>query len=281
MVPPDNTGVGSALHYSILERFSQGKGGGAYTEDRLVETPGVFGILDGSIGPEGDGPELITQILDTAVETLRALPENIGPEALIDTLTEQVSEQKHSSGRGPNHLTGGYVFCLYSRHHSEIWRVGDCKFRNGGTPNDAVFEPEMTSARARAMIINARLADGATPEEIIASPDYPSLVNGLLYEQARLLNRANHPLSMGAINGDTVPRDRIERFMARKGVLAITSDGYPDIGANLADTERRLQDLLHQDPLSIGVNLQCKGRLPGHVSFDDRSYISARLQPEG
>lgn len=265
------------MQVAILERFSQGKAPSGYSEDRIVDTPGIFGVLDGSAGPAGTGPDLITALLDDAVDQIAACAADISLPQLVEILTRRAAMFKRGTGDDMR-LTGGYVFCLFARHHDQIWRVGDCKFHNGAPAQDPVFEAELTSARARAMMIRARLADGQTPDAIRAAPDFAHLIDPLLRDQCKLLNRANHPLSIGAINGVAVPADRIESHPARPGLLAMSSDGYPTLFPTLQASEDALAALLDADPLCIGDNLQCKGLVPGARSFDDRSFISARLE---
>ncbi|MFS4581195.1 hypothetical protein [Phaeobacter sp. C3_T13_0] len=261
----------------VLQRFSLGKDPTGYTEDRIVEASGFIGILDGSAGPLGEGRNLITAILDSAVATIESLPDNTDLPDLVDLLSREVATRKRIAGSPDMRLDGGFVFCLFAREFSEIWRVGDCKFRNGPQVNDRMFGAEDISASARSMIIKARQAGGASDCEIMEADGYDDLISELLREQCNLLNRANHPLSIGAINGTSVPENLVERFPAEPGRLMITSDGYPEVFSELNDNEQALARLLKEDPLCISVNRQCKGMRPGRLSFDDRSCISIRL----
>ena len=265
------------MKLSVLERFSQGKSPCGYTEDRIVEGPAFWGILDGSPGPLGTGRAMITDILDRAVARLEAMQTPPELAQLVELLSADVKAVKAAAGVQDLRRTGGYVFCLFVPARGEIWRVGDCKFRNNGWSEPAHFLAEELSAKARAMMIEARLADGYSVEEIMAQPDYDTLIAAQLADQSRLLNRADHRLSIGAINGAPVPMDLQNTYDVQAGKLVITSDGYPEVADTLAETEAGLKALLTEDPLCIGANLQCKGMGKDRLSFDDRSYLSLEI----
>lgn len=262
----------------VLERFSRGKASeGGYTEDRLIETPHHCGVLDGSRGPGYPGAEVVTAILDRAVDDIAALPPDIDLPALVERLNAIASEEKTRAGIVDFRATGGFVFCLYSAAHQQVWRVGDCKFRMAGRTHDRLWPAEETSARARALILRAWQLDGASAKDIMARPDYDGIINTMLAHQAQFLNRADHPLSFGAIMGLPVPLGHLERHPSEAGELVITSDGYPVLADTLAETEAALADLLARDPLCIQDNLQCKGLGLGRVSFDDRAFLRVRV----
>jgi hypothetical protein len=265
------------MKLSVLERFSQGKSLCGYTEDRIVDGSAFMGILDGSPGPLGTGQAMITAILDQAVARLEAMQTPPEFAQLVELLTADASAAKAAAGVQDLRRTGGYVFCLFVPARGEIWRVGDCKFLNNGWSEPSHFPAEELSAKVRAMMIEARLADGYSVDEIMAQPDYDTLIAAQLADQSRLLNRVDHALSIGAINGTAVPLDLQNTYGAQAGRLVITSDGYPQVADTLAETETRLKTLLTVDPLCIGANLQCKGMRKNRLSFDDRSYLSLEL----
>ena len=220
---------------------------------------------------------MITEILDRAVALLQDAHVFTDLATLVEALTADVRAVKSAAGTQDIRRTGGYVFCLLLPERGEIWRVGDCKFRNNGAGPEARFRAEELSARVRGMMIEARLAEGLRPAEIMLQPDYDSLIAPQLAEQSRLLNRAGHRLSIGAINGAPVPEALQECHIAQRGRLIVTSDGYPEVADSLAETEARLKALLAEDPLCISANLQCKGLGPDRLSFDDRSYLGLEI----
>lgn len=266
------------MHVDILEQSLIGKDPSGYTEDRIVETRGFVGVLDGSAGPLGQGRDGITTMLDRAVQLLHKMPVGTDLPQMVEVLSADVRAVKADIGLANLRQTGGYVFCLLARDVGEIWRVGDCKFRDGSAPVDRCFAAEAITARMRAMMIEARLAEGLSVAEIMAQPDYGDLVAPQLLEQSRLLNREDHPLSLGAINGTAVPPGFLDRYPARAGRLALASDGYPEVFESLAESEAYLNALLTADPLCIGVNMQCKGLAPDLLSFDDRAFVSVQLR---
>lgn len=265
------------MNFTIKETFTCGKSISGYTEDRIVHSNNHFGILDGSPGPSAQNTDLISQILDHAVNFLHELEARVTLDELVDALTKLVAEHKAAAGVKDYRRTGGFGFCLYSRHFNELWRVADCQFYNGGVWNSNFWTTEKTCADARSMIIHSMLADGMSVDDIMTHQDYDHLISGLLSHEVNFLNRADDPKSFGAIIGLAVPTNYIERFEVAPGNLVITSDGYPKVCESLAETEAFLAEMLRDDPMCISQNTQCKGLGPNRVSFDDRSYIRAFL----
>ena len=207
------------------------------------------------------------------------MPANIGLDEVVSTLDKLTATEKLAKGHTEFHNTGGFVFCLYSQHANEIWRVGDCQYWNAGEGKRVSFKAEEICAAARSLILQSRLNDGASHTEIMGAQDYDQLIDDLLKHEASFLNRPADPLGIGAVIGGGIPSEYIERIAATLGKLTITSDGYPKIAGDLRETEATLAELLADDPLCIGPNRQCKGLGPNRVSFDDRTYISAELAP--
>lgn len=265
------------MTFTTVEQFSCGKSVSGYTEDRVVLSDHHFGILDGSRGPAVSGPDVITALLDAAKAFIETMPSDITLPVLAEALTALAADHKKAAGLKDFRTTGGFVFCLFSHHHKEIWRIGDCKFRNAGKENAVFWQTEEICAKARALKINALLQDGHDADAIMARPDYDHLIDDLLLDEARFLNRQDNAFSFGAINGQGVPDVYGERFPARSGRLVITSDGYPRVFDTLDECEQELSRLLVSDPLCIAENLQCKGLGPARHSFDDRSLIAADL----
>ena len=209
----------------------------------------------------------------------RRIPADTSLEALIDGLNAITAKHKEDASFDDYRRTGGFVFCLFSKHFGEIWRVGDCKFRNGGEENAVFWTTEEVCAQARSMMLHSMLDGGLSIEEVMAHPDYDSIIDKLLHFESSFLCRPDNPRSFGAIIGLDVPPERIERYAAKPGRLVVTSDGYPRLCDSLAETEAVLKGLLERDPLCIGENLQCKGLGGDRLSFDDRAFIAADLMP--
>ena len=265
------------MPFTIFENFTRGKDSLGYSEDRVITSENHFGVLDGSRGPEDLGKETISAILDSAVEYLVSLPATARFEDVASELDTITSWHKKEAGVIDFKRSGGFVFCLYSNHFNEIWRVGDCKFRNGERVYSNMFKAEEICAAARSLILKSKLNGGLTPQDIMNSVDYHHSIDDLLLHEVSFLNVANDPLGIGAVVGDGIPPVFQERAEARPGRLVITTDGYPKVFDTLEETEAELEALLIEDPLCIGANQQCKGLAPGLVSFDDRSFVSADI----
>ena len=137
---------------------------------------------------------------------------------------------------------------VYSNRRREIWLVGDCQCLVGGELCENPKPYEQRLAEMRAQKVKELLAQGKTPDEILAD------------DQAR-----------AAI----IPETRVPVIVLdfRPWEIVLASDGYPFLCPTLAESEARLDEQRRNDPLNIGRFKATKGFTPGFNSFDDRSYI--------
>ena len=59
--------------------------------------------------------------------------------------------------------------------------------------------------------------------------------------------------------------------------VILATDGYCDPRPTLADSERAPAEAIGQDPLRIGPPPGTKAVKPGHISFDDRTYVRVKV----
>ena len=137
---------------------------------------------------------------------------------------------------------------IYSVRRREIWLVGDCQCLIGGELCENPKPYEQKLAELRAAKVQELLAEGKTPNEILAN------------DQAR-----------AAIIPET--RVPIITLDFRPWEIVLASDGYPFLCPTLTESEARLDEQRRNDPLNIGDFKATKGFTPGNNSFDDRSYI--------
>ena len=85
----------------------------------------------------------------------------------------------------------------------------------------------------------------------------------------------NRPGMFGypVLNGLNFAEEMIKVWSVPDGVeVVLASDGYPELCGTLAESEKRLKEILAEDPLCIGRNAGTKGVMEGLESFDDRTY---------
>ncbi len=178
---------------------------------------------------------------------------------------------------GQNRLTASTV--IFSRRRREVWMIGDCQCRFGGTTytNGKRVDAILTTVRCDA--IRHLLAHGHTVDDLRRCDLGRAFILDALRDQCSFQNApSDNPYAYAVVDGFPIDPRRIRVLplgCARRLVLA--SDGYPELLDTLAATEERLARLLHDDPLCYRLNPATKGWMEGNDSFDDRTYLSLEV----
>ena len=159
---------------------------------------------------------------------------------------------------------------IYSNRRREIWLVGDCQCLIGGELCENPKPYEQHLAEMRAVRVKELLAEGKTPEEILADDQARAAI---IPEMLREMQQQNKTYAV--IDGFPIPETRVPVIALdfRPWEIVFASDGYPFLCSTLAESEARLDEQRRNDPLNIGAFKATKGFTPGFNSFDDRSYI--------
>jgi glycerophosphoryl diester phosphodiesterase len=159
---------------------------------------------------------------------------------------------------------------IYSNRRREIWLVGDCQCLVGGELCENPKPYEQRLAEMRAQKVQELLADGKTPDEILADDQARAAI---IPEMLREMQGQNKTYAV--IDGFPIPETRVPIIALdfRPWEIVFASDGYPFLCPTLAESEARLQEQRQNDPLNIGHFKATKGFTPGFNSFDDRTYI--------
>lgn len=264
----------------VIETFEHGKiADNSYSEDRLVISDNVAGVIDGSRGPGYMETDIIQQTLDEAVEYLQSLSQPTTPQNLTATLTSITRASKRKMGVDEDRYSGGFGFAIYIPDLRQVWRIGDCPVRFSGVTHLNEIELEFIAARQRAVMIHAMLVRGKSSQEVMASDEYANVFMPFFAPLLDFANNEDHQFGFGVINGLTVPEKFIQIITIPETVneLVITSDGYPKVFDTLAQTQTALNEMLARDPLCINENITSKGMLPGQISFDDRTYLKLAI----
>ena len=159
---------------------------------------------------------------------------------------------------------------VYSNRRREIWLVGDCQCLVGGElcENPKPYEQRLAEMRAQKM--KELLAQGKTPDDILADDQARAAI---IPEMLREMQNQNKTYAV--IDGFPIPETRVPVIVLdfRPWEIVLASDGYPFLCPTLAESEARLDEQRRNDPLNIGDFKATKGFTPGFNSFDDRSYI--------
>lgn len=251
--------------------------------DRLLTGPALFGVVDGSTtqpwDPPGGPPG--GEVADVTVAALERLADEDPLHAAVESLNNAVATYKR--GRGIDPPAGACAtFAAVHSTRREVWRVGD-----GGVVVDGRRWPVQDSgeaivARARALVLRRRLADGERPMDLLRDDPGRKAIQPLLQELAGLRNRMVPGFGYPAIDG-TPALDPcfLEVFKLPEELVEVivASDGYPKVEGTLAESEAALAERLRRDPLMIEEPPATKGLTQGKNSFDDRAYIRLHVPP--
>ncbi len=163
---------------------------------------------------------------------------------------------------------------VYSRRRRELWFVGDCQALVGGVryENPKPYEERLAAQRARE--VQRLLAAGKSEADLLARDEARAAIIPQMLQEMQQQN-----VTYAVIDGFPIPEAHVPvlplNFQPWEIVLA--SDGYPFLCPTLAESEERLQQQAHDDPLNIGTFKATKAFTPGYNSFDDRCYIRFKV----
>lgn len=170
---------------------------------------------------------------------------------------------------------------IYSKHHHEIWLIGDCHALVNGSHISNNKPLDDVVCNARSLYVQCLLATGEYNEEDFLGENDPSreFIIPLLTIQNRLQNRSGFEFSYSCFDGFELDHNCNKRYRLTldQNKIVFASDGYPVLFDNLADTEKALANIREEDPICYKVNKSTKGFLESLKSFDDRCYVSFEL----
>ena len=196
---------------------------------------------------------------------------------------------------------------LYNSEAGEVWSCGDCHCRIGDEVHCEGKEVDRLLAELRSFVIRSesrrKMVHGQSQAEEGSAKQRQDQTANDLSEQGRdrhteelparpeerdvgreailpLIKRQlwfeNTPGPFGypVLNGLSFAEEMVRVWPVPDGAeVVLTTDGYPEPGASLAESEARLREIIAEDPLCIGVNAGTKGIMDGMESFDDRAYV--------
>jgi glycerophosphoryl diester phosphodiesterase len=215
------------------------------------------------------------------VELLPHVPATATFAEAVTTLTEGfrryyadrklIEELEHAPYKRPT-----VSIALYSVARREIWVLGDGLIRLGETVKTHEKAIDQVLSATRAVVLEQALADGALLTELRARDVGREAIMPMLRRQSLLQNKdSDSPFAYGVLDGFPVP----PRFLvvhpvpAGRCEIAIATDGYPTLGANLEECESILQRYLQVDPLCFRYLRSTKGLQLNQRSHDDRAYV--------
>jgi len=271
----------------VVERFVVGKHGDPdRCEDLIVVGDAFAAVLDGATDNHDvtfDGLAPGRFAVQACAGALAALPAEADARTAVDRLTTALARAAAAATpSGPGAGRPALSLVAYSVARHEVWRIGDCAFLIDGEGDNPESLVDLAAIGARSAHLHSLLAAGASIDALLADDPGRALIRPLLRAQRALSNRDdNNPYAYGCLDGTPVPHRFVEVVPVPEAAaeVVLASDGYPELRATLAESERRLADILAEDPLCISRHPTTKGLGPGQVSFDDRAYLRLAVTP--
>lgn len=258
------------------------------SEDRYCVTDHYACVIDGATDVSGkryDGQtsgQVIAALLESGV---RKLPPEAGLEEVVHHLNEGIIDAYKEMGIYESvtenaHSLPSAAMVIYSRHHRQVWMIGDCQCMLDGVPFMNEKEVDAVTAQARALFLEAELLRGKTMEQLMEHDTGFEAIMPFLHAQYELQNvKSDSVFAYIGLTGFPFDLDQVKIVSVPTNIrsLVLASDGYPRLRDNLADSEAELQFILDHDPLCFREYKLAKGVKKGCVSFDDRTYIKLEL----
>ena len=260
--------------FEVMEVMSFAKTGvDRLNEDSYAITDYAAAVFDGATDKKGSAPPTPGRHAAQALaEAVSEIGKDCEPEVLVKNLHAAVAPLANGDCEP---TAAGALLHVPAR---KVIRVGDVSVavnRVFDIPRKRVDE---TAAEARAALLRARLSAGASVEHLLETDPGREMILPLLRESGQWRNREDDVYGFAAIDGDGTPSSMIEVFdIPPDSEVILATDGYPSPQPTLADSERMLAASLRRDPLRLGPPAATKGVKPGHVSFDDRTYLRVGL----
>ncbi len=270
---------------AIIESFTQSKQGKEdlnedaihVTEHFIAVTDGVTCKTDLMFGKITPG-RMASEIIGTALKHLE--PEADSEEAL-EFISDAFVHSDMVGGLRAKDLdlvsrSMAATAAIYSKHHREIWIVGDCQALVAGEKYWPQMKLDQVMEDFRAAINEGYLAADEPFDEIIEKDPGREALKPIFKIQHAFANFEDFSdYAYSVFNGDSIPEHLVEIIEVPDDCeeVVLASDGYPELFPTLKETEEHLQQVLKRDPLLINEVKSTKGLRKGLVSYDDRTYL--------
>lgn len=252
--------------------------------DTYVWSDHYIAVIDGAT-PKGemlwDGQRGDVYVAHLAAEVISGMDPEYTAQEAVAHINDVVHEAYAAHGVSfETLLPAERLQCsllIYSAYRHEVWSFGDCMLRINQRDLRFHKEGDDLFAALRAFCIQIERDRSPETAEQALSQYGRAQILPFLKEYVSLANR-NVPFGYDVIDGGTIFADHVKVYAVQKDdCVVMASDGYPRLFDTLEETEAYLQAALEKDPTCIGLLRGTKGIEPGHISFDDRTYVSFRV----
>lgn len=259
----------------VIEASSIAKSGRPeFNEDALALSNSIVAVFDGETDKSGSSlrPSAGRQAALTLAEAVLEISDIDTPEVAVKRLHEALTGL---DGAYSELVAVGAFVHLKTRR---IVRVGDVAIGINARPQLPPKQIDVIASKARAALLESRLREGHTLDELRAADPGREMILPLLRAARQWRNVAGSTYGFAAIDGRGTPDSLIEVFNAPRGSeVILATDGYPSARRTLEQSEAALAAAIKSDPLRIADPPGTKAVRPGHFSFDDRTYVRMKL----
>ena len=268
----------------IIEQKTIGKRGQEACEDGIEINGRFVAVIDGSTSKTSlnvrpgvsNGRYCMTLIKNF----ISSIPPQTAFHDFCIGVTDAVRLAYKASGINISHfeehpedrLTASAV--VYSPCRNEVWMIGDCQCIVNGQPYENPKPYEERLAEKRAQYLHDALEHGLQ----VSEAQIEDVGRAHIIDELRASCTGQNK-TFSVIDGFDIylPGTKVIKIENPVDDIILASDGYPFLCPTLAESEAKLAEQLHHDPLCISRFKATKGLMRGCVSFDDRSYV--RLTP--
>lgn len=272
------------MSFEVVESLVRGKANNPIVcEDKLIVTNNFACVVDGATSKsslEFDGKK--QGII--AGEIIERVMNHISPTITITELINCINLEFLQFYEGHNlkeHMEYHPVdrlnasVAIYSDYKKTIWLIGDCQALMNNKLILNTKKIDSLLSELRSFIIESRLSDGDTMENLRQNDIGRKEIIPFLKDQMLFQNSNYESLfSYGVLDGFMIHPQHIKEYIVGNSTsIILASDGYPKLFESLLESEHYLKYILENDPLCYQLFKSTKGMMQNNISFDDRAYI--------
>ncbi len=260
-------------------------GNGTVCGDAVVDTPDYIAVIDGAT-PKGeklwDGLPGDVYIAQRISSTIRRMDADLSAEEAIRLINDDIRQAYLENGvayetlENAERLQASVIIYSVKRH--EVWNFGDCLLRINHRSYTNYKKLDTLMSDLRAFFIEAEMIRGTHHYDADGEDTGRACILPFLKEQTVFAN-TEYSFGYDVIDGGSVNLNHIHVYAVQTGdKVTMSTDGYPKLFDSLEDTERYLEKCIHDDPECLYELRGTKCIQHGNVSYDDRAYISFRVE---
>lgn len=265
----------------VLETFIKGKVSDELCEDTFYMSENFIAVIDG-VTSKSDFTYKGKTTGKLASEIIKDVLEKANKEVCINEIIKEINKEFtkfYQTVEFPYSKTekGLQAVCaIYSEFYHEIWMIGDCQV---AVDEKVYLNPKKSDtilAELRSLILKTIKKSEVNEEgQIEATKLARKVIEPWILKATIFANNPDSEFGYAVVNGSDIPESLIKiiKLGSDAHEVILTSDGYPQIKANLKLTEEYLNKILKEDKDCDTLFLSTKGVVEGNQSFDDRTYI--------